>query len=184
VLAESIQALRVLETSHPPTIYIPPGDVRFSLLTASDAAPTWCEFKGKAQYLDAILDGRRVRTVAWSYAHPTAGYEALRDYIAFYPGRMDAAWLDGERVQAQPGDFYGGGSPAIWSARSKGRLAPAAGSDSTRKSAPLFPQRRKRAPKTHDPDRVAKESAAPTPAKWCSVAGAIADETPRRSWKR
>jgi uncharacterized protein (DUF427 family) len=104
VLADSIQALRVLESSHPPTIYIPPGDVRLNLLTASDAAPTWCEFKGQARY----LDGRRVRAVAWSYAHPTADYEALRDQIAFYPGRLDAAWLDDERVQAQPGDFYGG----------------------------------------------------------------------------
>jgi uncharacterized protein (DUF427 family) len=33
---------------------------------------------------------------------------ALRDHVAFYPGRVDAAWLDDERVQAQQGDFYGG----------------------------------------------------------------------------
>jgi uncharacterized protein (DUF427 family) len=108
VLADSIHALRVLETSHPPTIYIPPGDVRLSLLTESDAGPTWCEFKGAAHYLDAIVDGRRARAVAWSYAAPTSGYEALRDHVAFYPGRVDAAWLDDERAQAQPGDFYGG----------------------------------------------------------------------------
>jgi len=108
VLADSIHALRVLETSHPPTIYIPPVDVRLSLLTASDAGPTWCEFKGEARYLDAVVAGRRAEAVAWSYAHPTAGYEALRDHIAFYPGRLDATWLDDERVQAQLGDFYGG----------------------------------------------------------------------------
>jgi hypothetical protein len=39
------------------------------------------------------------------------GYEALRDHVGFYPGRVDAAWSDDERVQAQQGDFYGGGSP-------------------------------------------------------------------------
>ncbi|MGO9909356.1 MAG: DUF427 domain-containing protein [Solirubrobacteraceae bacterium] len=108
VLADSIHALRVLETSHPPTIYIPPDDVRLSLLTASDAGPTWCEFKGAAHYLDAIADGRRAHGVAWSYAAPRSGYESLRDHVAFYPGRVDAAWLDDERAQAQPGDFYGG----------------------------------------------------------------------------
>ena len=36
------------------------------------------------------------------------GYEALAGHVAFYPGRMDACFVDDERVQAQPGDFYGG----------------------------------------------------------------------------
>ena len=65
-------------------------------------------FAAGSRYLDAIVSRRRAHAVAWSYAAPTAGYEELRDYIAFYPGRVDAAWLDDERVQAQPGDFYGG----------------------------------------------------------------------------
>jgi uncharacterized protein (DUF427 family) len=108
VLADSTHALRVLETSHPPTIYIPPAEVRLGLLTANDAGPTWCEFKGEARYMDAIVAGQRAHAFAWSYAAPTAGYEALRHHVAFYPGRLDAAWLDDERVQAQPGDFYGG----------------------------------------------------------------------------
>ena len=51
---------------------------------------------------------RRVHAVAWSFADPTRGYEALRDHLAFYPGRVDAAWLDEEQVHAQEGDFYGG----------------------------------------------------------------------------
>ena len=108
MLADSINALRVLETSHPPTIYIPPADVRLALLTVSDAGLTFCEFKGEARYLDATVAGQRAQAVAWSYAAPTSGYEVLRDHVAFYPGRVDAAWLDLERVQAQPGDFYGG----------------------------------------------------------------------------
>lgn len=108
VLADSIHALRVLETSHPPTIYIPPADARLSLLTASDARPTWCEFKGKARYLDAIVTGHRAHAVARSYPAPAAGYETLRDHVMFYPGRLDAAWPDDERVRTQSRDFYGG----------------------------------------------------------------------------
>jgi uncharacterized protein (DUF427 family) len=108
VLADSGAALRVLETSHPPTIYIPPSDVRIDLLHDSGMRPTLCEFKGRAQYLDVAHGERRAGAVAWRYPRPSGGYEALRDHIAFYPGRVDAAWLDDEPVQAQPGDFYGG----------------------------------------------------------------------------
>ena len=107
VLADSTRALRVLETSHPPTIYIPAADVRRDLLADSDARSSWCEFKGAAHYLDAIVDGRRFIAVGWCYPNPAPGYQALRDHIAFYSGRVDAAWLDDKRVQAQEGDFYG-----------------------------------------------------------------------------
>jgi uncharacterized protein (DUF427 family) len=107
-LADSSRALRVLETSHPPTIYIPPADVQQDLLAASDARSTWCEFKGAAQYWDAIVDGRRFIALGWSYPNPASGYEALRNHIAFYPGRVDAAWLEEERIKAQDSDFYGG----------------------------------------------------------------------------
>jgi uncharacterized protein (DUF427 family) len=107
-LADSTRALRVLETSHPPTIYLPPEDVRGDLLTASDGRATWCEFKGAADYLDAVVGGRRVRAVAWTFPTPSPGYAALRDHVAFYPGRVDGAWMGDERVVAQDGDFYGG----------------------------------------------------------------------------
>jgi len=108
VLAESGAALRVLETSHPPTIYVPPADVRADLLVPSAARGTMYEFKGLARYLDAVVGERRVEAVAWSYADPVPRYAALRDHVAFYPGRVDGAWIDDEVVQAQPGDFYGG----------------------------------------------------------------------------
>ena len=108
LLARSTRALRVLETSHPPTIYVPPSDVRGDLLAVSAAPPTRCEFKGAARYLDARIDGRLVPAVGWFYAEPSAGYEALRGHVAFYPGRVDAAWLGDERVSGQESDFYGG----------------------------------------------------------------------------
>ena len=108
VLARSERALRVLETSHPPTIYIPPADVALEYLRDSPARTTWCEFKGTATYLDADVPGRVAAQIGWTYRNPTPGYEALRDHVAFYPGRVDAAFLDDEPVTAQPGDFYGG----------------------------------------------------------------------------
>ena len=107
-LADSARALRVLETSHPPTIYVPPADVRAEHLRPAAAPPTWCEFKGAARYLDAVVDGVRVESAAWTFDDPAPGYEMLRDHVAFYPGRVDDAWLGDERITAQAGDFYGG----------------------------------------------------------------------------
>jgi uncharacterized protein (DUF427 family) len=108
VLAESERALRVLETSHPPTIYIPGDDVRVALLVTSRQPASLCEFKGAARYLDALIGSRRYESIGWMYPQPSVGFEALTDHFAFYPGRVDAAWLDDERVLAQDGDFYGG----------------------------------------------------------------------------
>ena len=106
-IAESSRALRLLETSHPPVYYLPAEDVRLDLLQKS-ARQTFCEFKGVATYWSARAGERSIRDCAWSYAQPSPGYEAIRDYIAFYPSRVDACWVDDERVTPQAGDFYGG----------------------------------------------------------------------------
>jgi uncharacterized protein (DUF427 family) len=107
-VADPSRALRVLETSHPPTIYVPHEDVRAELLAASRVRSTRCEFKGAARHLDLVIGDQRREAAAWTYPRPSHGYEQLRDHYAFYPGRVDAAWLDDERVRAQDGDFYGG----------------------------------------------------------------------------
>ena len=107
VIAETTRAYRVLETSHPPVYYIPPEDVRGEFLRPS-RRHTFCEFKGEAGYYDLVAGDREVRDAAWFYPEPTSRFEAIRDHIAFYPGRVDAAWVGDEQVQAQAGDFYGG----------------------------------------------------------------------------
>lgn len=108
LVADSAQALRVLETSHPPTVYIPPGDVRLELLRDSNRRSSFCEFKGHAHYLDAVIGEHEFPAVAWTYRNPSGGYELLRDHLAFYPARVEAAWLDDEQVDAQESTFYGG----------------------------------------------------------------------------
>ncbi|MGH9039397.1 MAG: DUF427 domain-containing protein [Acidimicrobiia bacterium] len=107
VIAETRRALRVLETSHPPVYYLPPGAVAPGVLRA-EAGCSFCEFKGMAAYWTARVGDRSVEMAAWSYPEPAAGYEALARHVAFYPGRVDACFVDGEAVAAQPGDFYGG----------------------------------------------------------------------------
>ena len=106
-LASTRRAIRVLETSHPPVYYIPPDDVPMQHLVRRERT-SFCEWKGAARYFDVVVGERRVVDAAWSYPAPASAFEALRDHVAFYPSRMDACFVDGERVEAQSGDFYGG----------------------------------------------------------------------------
>lgn len=106
-IADSMAAYRVLETSHPPTYYIPPSDVRLEFLRA-DSQRTYCEFKGSASYWDLVVGSRVSEQAAWSYPSPTPAFSVLKDCLAFYPSRVDGCFVDDERVQAQEGDFYGG----------------------------------------------------------------------------
>lgn len=107
VIADSRAALRVLETSHPPVYYIPPEDVRLEFLRAEQQT-SYCEFKGIARYYGLDVNGHRVEAVAWSYPEPSPGFEAIAHAVAFYPGQVDRATVDGEVVRPQPGTFYGG----------------------------------------------------------------------------
>ncbi len=106
-IADSERAVRVLETSHPPTYYVPPGDVRLDLLTPGDRTSV-CEWKGRATYHSLRIGDRTIRDVAWSYERPQPGFEAIASFLAFYPDRVDEALVGEERAVAQEGGFYGG----------------------------------------------------------------------------
>jgi uncharacterized protein (DUF427 family) len=106
-IADSSRAWRVLETSHPPVYYVPPDDVRMDLFTAGRGRSV-CEWKGAATYHTLVVGDRRIEDVAWSYEHPTPAFVPITSYLAFYPGRVDEAWVGDERATAQAGGFYGG----------------------------------------------------------------------------
>jgi len=106
-IAESTRAWRVLETSHPPVYYVPPSDVRMDLLRAGRGGSV-CEWKGAAMYHSLVIGERRIEDVAWSYERPTPAFVPITSHLAFYPGRVDEAWVGDERVTAQAGGFYGG----------------------------------------------------------------------------
>ncbi len=106
-IADTRRAKRVLETSHPPVYYVPPKDIQRQYLTQSPGA-SFCEWKGEALYYTLTVGDKIAESVAWYYPDPTPAFAALKDYVAFYPSRMDACFVDREQVQPQPGDFYGG----------------------------------------------------------------------------
>jgi uncharacterized protein (DUF427 family) len=103
---DTTDAVRVLETSHPPVYYLPRSAVAAELEPAPGA--TVCEFKGAARYLTLTVGDRRAEAALWYYPHPAPGYESLHGRVAVYPSRVDRCEVDGEQVVPQPGDFYGG----------------------------------------------------------------------------
>jgi len=107
VLASSARGYRVCETAGPPVYYVPQADVRMEVLQATSGTAL-CEWKGVATYWTARVGARVVADVGWSYPDPEPAYGAIRDFLAFFPGRVDAAFVGGEAVRPQPGGYYGG----------------------------------------------------------------------------
>lgn len=105
-IADTHDGYRVLETSHPPTYYLPMACFVCSMHEAPGHSV--CEWKGAARMWTLRAGGREAASVAWSYPAPNAGFEAIRDHLAVYAGRVDACFVDDEQVVPQPGAFYGG----------------------------------------------------------------------------
>jgi len=124
VVADSTEAYRTLETSHPPVYYIPPSDVQTQYLTPTQRQ-TFCEFKGPAKYFNLKVGDKQAPNSVWCYPNPVESYSSITNYFAFYPRMMDACYVGDEQVQSQEGDFYGGwitsnivgpfkGGPGTW----------------------------------------------------------------------
>ena len=107
VVADTRRALRVLETSHPPTYYLPLADTAEGAFVPAEGT-SWCEWKGQAVYLDVVGGSVVAAGAAWTYPTPSPAFADLIDHVALYPGRMDRCTVDGEPVGAQVGGFYGG----------------------------------------------------------------------------
>lgn len=105
LIASSTETYRVLETASPPTFYIPKKDIDWLQLLES-SEQSYCEWKGQASYWKLASEPSG-KPVAWQYHEPLPGFEELQGYVSFYPGRVDC-FVDGEVVQSQHSEFYGG----------------------------------------------------------------------------
>ncbi|MCJ1272362.1 hypothetical protein MMC21_000148 [Puttea exsequens] len=121
-IADTKDAYWALETTHPPTYYLSPSSVTAPLSRSTHSS--FCEWKGRATYWILKHDNEEIANRIWSYESPTKGFESLKGYLSFYAGPWDC-YVDGEKVEPQPGDFYGGwvtsdiegrvkGGPGTW----------------------------------------------------------------------
>jgi uncharacterized protein (DUF427 family) len=105
-VARTRRAIRVLETSHPPSFYLPWEDVERRLFQSAPGS-SLCEWKGPARYWSLVDGSRRLPHVAWSYPSPLAGAEPLAECVALYATHLECR-VGGALVTPQPGGFYGG----------------------------------------------------------------------------
>ena len=107
VIASTTRAWRVLETSHPPTYYLPREAFSEGVLRPTSGT-SWCEWKGQASYYDLVTPARVAPRAAWTYRRPTAGFLPIAGAIAVMAAQTDRCTVNGEDVVPQPGGFYGG----------------------------------------------------------------------------
>lgn len=107
LIAETRNAKRVLETSHPPTYYIPMQDIAAKYLKKA-AGESYCEWKGTAHYFSIAVEGKIAEKAAWYYPNPNPAFAALKNHVAFYASALEECTVNGEQVKPQPGGFYGG----------------------------------------------------------------------------
>lgn len=106
-IANSNRSFRILETSHPPTYYLPLTAFSTGSLIATNKI-SYCEFKGEAIYFHVKSGEQLEEFAAWGYPKPNERFAALKDHVSVYASRMEACFVGEERVQAQEGDFYCG----------------------------------------------------------------------------
>jgi uncharacterized protein (DUF427 family) len=106
-IASTTQAWRVLETSHPPTYYLPRTCFGDGVLRPASGS-SWCEWKGQASYFDLVTVSKAAERAAWTYLSPTPGFTAIAGAVAVMAALVDRCSVNGEDVVPQPGGFYGG----------------------------------------------------------------------------
>lgn len=87
-IADSSNTLTLKEANYPPVHYIPRADVDMSALTRTDHR-THCPYKGDASYFTIRVDGRQADNAVWSYEQPFPAMAEIKEYLAFYPNRVD-----------------------------------------------------------------------------------------------
>jgi uncharacterized protein (DUF427 family) len=88
VVADSRNALTLLEATYPPVQYIPPEDVDFSELERTHHV-TYCPYKGDCNYYSIPAGGKKSVNAVWSYEDPFPAVGRIRGHVAFYPDRVD-----------------------------------------------------------------------------------------------
>ena len=88
IIADTNNALTLREASYPPVHYIPRQDVNMAALSRSEHT-TYCPYKGDASYYSIVAGGDRSRNAVWTYESPFEAMAQIKDYVAFYPDRVD-----------------------------------------------------------------------------------------------
>ena len=107
-IARATHSIKVCETSHPPSFYVPADSIVDGALFVTYGS-SHCEWKGAAEYLSVEDPSRGARSdaVGWRYPSPYPEFAEYAGWVSFYPDRVECR-VDGELARPQAGGFYGG----------------------------------------------------------------------------
>lgn len=105
-LARTGGSIRVLETGHPPSVYLPPESVDHALLIPS-RRHSLCEWKGQARYFHVKGPAGLIADALWCYPEAFDTAASIAGWYACYPSLL-RCFVAGEPVSPQPGGYYGG----------------------------------------------------------------------------
>jgi uncharacterized protein (DUF427 family) len=88
IVADTTHALSLKEASYPAVLYIPRADAKMDLFTKTDNS-THCPYKGDASYYSVSAGGKTAENAVWSYEAPFPAMAEIKEYLAFYPNRVD-----------------------------------------------------------------------------------------------
>jgi uncharacterized protein (DUF427 family) len=88
IVAESTRALRLEEKGYLPVYYLPRSDADTSLLVRTTHR-TYCPYKGDATYYSIPIGGTKSENSVWTYEEPYEAVAGIKQYLAFYPSRVD-----------------------------------------------------------------------------------------------
>jgi uncharacterized protein (DUF427 family) len=86
--SESLRALRLEEKGYQPVYYLPREDADMSLLVRTGHY-TYCPYKGDCTYYNISIGGSQSENAVWTYESPHESVAGIREYLAFYPSRVD-----------------------------------------------------------------------------------------------
>ncbi|WP_158788391.1 DUF427 domain-containing protein [Granulicella sp. L46] len=89
VIAESSDTLLLEEKGYSPVFYLPRRDADMSLLVRTTHY-TYCPYKGDCTYYSIPIGGTKSEFAVWTYEEPYEAVSRIKDYLAFYPSRVDA----------------------------------------------------------------------------------------------
>lgn len=102
LIASTTTSVRVMETSLPPSFYLPPDSIEAGALQVASGR-SHCEWKGEAEYV--CEPGGQA--IGWRYPKPYGDFADFAGWVSFYPNRVECR-VNGQVVRPQQSSFYGG----------------------------------------------------------------------------
>ena len=83
VLAETKNAIELIEGEYPAVYYFPRSDIAMAFLDESPQT-SHCPHKGDARFFSIVTKSKTLENAAWSYENPKPAAAAIKDHIAVY----------------------------------------------------------------------------------------------------